>query len=91
MIHVHLHKVAAGTSRGQLEEVQPDAAAPEGRHGEREEEAGRGQVVGLDALAHGARVHIFSDGVGHAGPPHQASSEREGFVPPELPSQRRGV
>jgi hypothetical protein len=50
-VDVHLQEVVTGAGRRELEEVQADAAAPACRDGQREEQAGRAQVVGLDTLA----------------------------------------
>ncbi len=86
---MHLHELVAGTSRGQLAEVQADAAAPARRHRKQEEEAGVGQEVGLDAPARSARAHVFRDGGRHGS--NRAPSEREGLVPPKVPAERRGV
>ena len=88
---MHLQKVMAGTGDGQLEEVQADA--PAAARGDRQgvQEAGRRQVVCLDALTRGAGAHVLLHSRRQAWPPHQAASQGQRLVTAKVPAQRSGM
>ena len=88
---MHLQEVMAGAGGGQLEEVKADAAAAARRHGEGEQQAGRRQVVGLDALACRTGPHVLVHSRRQAWPPHRAAGQGERLVATEVPAQRRSV
>ncbi len=84
-----LQKVMAGAGGRELEEAEADAATAARRNRERVQQAGRGQMIGLDALARGAGPHEVRDCGREAWPPHRAAGQREGLVAPKMATEGR--
>ena len=89
--YVHLQKVVAAGD-GQLEEVQAEAPAAErgGRQGV--QQAGRRQLVCLDALTRRAGAHVLLHRRRQAWPPRRTARQGERLVAIEVPAagtQRR--
>ena len=81
-------KVVAGAGDGQLEEVKADAPTATRWNGERVQQAGRRQVVCLDALTRRAGAHVLLHSRRQAWPPHQAASQGQRLVTAKVPAQR---
>ena len=69
---MQLQKAVAGAGDGRLEEVQADAPSASRWDRQREQRAGRRQVVGLDALTRRAGAHALLHRRPQAGPPSGA-------------------
>ena len=66
LVDVHLHEVMARPGRRELDEVKADAPPAARRHRQGEEEAGRWEGVGFDALAGRACPYVLLHGGGQA-------------------------
>ena len=88
---MRLQKVVAGAGDGRLEEVQADAITAMRWNGERVQQAGRQQVVCLDALKCREGVHVLLHSRRQAGPPRQAARQGKRLVTAKGPAQRSGV